>query len=35
MHTLFFGGFGGGGEGFIVFDFGDVVGVVDVPGFLA
>jgi hypothetical protein len=31
LEALFFGGFFGGGGGFIALDFGDVVLVVDVP----
>lgn len=35
LHALFFGGFFGGGGGFIALDFGDIVLVVDIPGFLS
>ncbi len=31
MHALLFGFFAGSGGGFVAFDFGDVVRVVDVP----
>jgi hypothetical protein len=35
LHALFLGGFFCGGGSFIALDFGDVVLVVDIPGFLS